>query len=119
MGLDPFLGFYHRPRHGRAALALDLMEEFRPLIADSVVLQCVNNGEIAPRDFIRRGSAVSLTDEARKKFFQAYERRMSHLVRHPLFGYRVSYRRLLEVQARLFARHLTGELPTYDGFRTR
>lgn len=119
VGLDPFLGFYHRPRHGRAALALDLMEEFRPLIADSVVLQCVNNGEIAPRDFIRRGSAVSLTDEARKKFFQAYERRMSHLVRHPLFGYRVSYRRLLEVQARLFARHLTGELPTYDGFRTR
>jgi len=119
VGLDPFLGFYHQPRHGRAALALDLMEEFRPLIADSVVLQLVNNGEVRKRDFIRRGSAVSLTDRGRKSFFLAYERRMAHEVRHPIFGYKVSYRRLLEVQARLLARHLAGELPSYDGFRTR
>jgi len=119
VGLDPFQGFYHQPRYGRAALALDLMEEFRPLVADSVVIQLVNNGEIQPRDFIRRGPGVALTDEGRRKFFLAYERRMSHEVTHPLFGYQVSYRRLLEVQSRLFGRHLAGELPRYDGFRTR
>lgn len=119
VGLDPFLGLYHRPRFGRPALALDLMEEFRSLVADSVVLQVINNGEIQPRDFLRRGNAVSLTNDGRRSFFLAYERRMQHLVRHPLFGYRLSYRRLLEVQARLFARFLAGELPAYDGFRTR
>jgi len=119
VGLDPFLGFFHRPRFGRPALALDLMEEFRPLVADSVVLQVINNGEVRPNDFVRRGSAVALTDEGRRRFFLAYERRMAHLVRHPVFGYRVSYRRLLEVQARLLGRHLAGELPSYDGFRTR
>ena len=119
VGLDPFLGFYHRPRFGRPALALDLMEEFRPLIADSVVLQVINNGEVQNGDFVKRGDAVALTQDGRRKFFLAYERRMSHLVTHPIFGYRLSYRRLLEVQARLLARYLTGELQTYDGFRTR
>jgi CRISPR-associated protein Cas1 len=119
VGLDPFLGFYHRPRFGRAALALDMMEEFRPLVADSVALQVINNGEVRPSDFLRRGPAVALTDDGRRKFFLAYERRMAHLVRHPRFGYQVSYRRLMEVQARLFARHLSGELPEYEGFRTR
>jgi CRISPR-associated protein Cas1 len=119
VGLDPYLGFLHRPRFGRAALALDLMEEFRPLIADSVVLQLINNGEVDPDSFVRRGGAVALTDAGRKKFFLAYERRMNHLIRHPVFGYRISYRRILEVQARLLARHLSGELPNYPGFRTR
>jgi CRISPR-associated protein Cas1 len=119
VGLDPALGFYHQPRAGRPALALDLMEEFRPLIADSVVIQVLNNGEVQAKDFLRRGEAVALTDAGRKSFFLAYERRMAHEVRHPLFGYEVGYRRLLEVQARLFARHLAGELPAYDGFRTR
>jgi CRISPR-associated protein Cas1 len=119
VGLDPFEGFYHRPRFGRAALALDLMEEFRPLIADSVVVQLINNGEVKRGDFVERAGAVSLTPNGRKKFFLAYERRMNHIVTHPLFGYRISYRRLLEVQARLFGRYLTGEVPTYDGFRTR
>jgi CRISP-associated protein Cas1 len=119
VGFDPYLGLFHRPRFGRPSLALDMMEEFRPLIADSVVLQLVNNGELRPSSFISRGGAVSLTSDGRKRFFAAYERRMAHLVRHPLFGYRVSYRRLLEVQARLLARHLSGELKSYDGFLTR
>ncbi len=119
VGLDPALGFFHEPRAGRPALALDLMEEFRPLIGDSVVIQVINNGEVRPKDFLRRGEAVALTDGGRKSFFLAYERRMAQEVRHPIFGYQVSYRRLLEVQARLLARHLAGELPSYDGFRTR
>lgn len=119
VGLDPHHGFFHRCRFGRPALALDLMEEFRPLIADSVVLQLVNNGEIRPSDFIERGDAVALKTDGRKRFFLAYERRMNQLITHPVFGYTISYRRVLEVQARLLSRHLVGELPEYPGFTTR
>ncbi len=119
VGLDPFLGFYHQPRYGRPALALDLMEEFRAIIVDSVALTAINTGAVTPRDFIRRGPAVALRPESRRRFIQAYERRMDSLVTHPLFGYRISYRRVLEVQARLLSRVLLGELPTYVPFTTR
>jgi len=119
VGLDPFLGFLHRPRYGRPALALDLMEEFRPLVVDSTVLTAINTGVIRTTDFIRRGPAVSLTPGGRKKFLQAYERRMDSLVTHPIFGYSLSYRRLLEVQARLLSRYLQGEIPNYMPFTTR
>lgn len=119
VGLDPYLGFFHRPRFGRPALALDLMEEFRPLIADSVVLQLLNNGEVRPGHFVQRGQATALTSDGRRKFFQAYERRMQQLVTHPLFRYRISYRRLLEVQARLLSRKLSGEHEEYLGLRVR
>lgn len=118
-GLDPFLGFYHQPRHGRPALSLDLMEEFRPLIADSVVLTAINTGVVAPTDFVRSGLGVALKAEGRRRFLNAYERRMDEQISHPLFGYRISYRRVLEVQCRLLARHLMGELPEYPEFRTR
>jgi CRISPR-associated protein Cas1 len=113
------LGFYHRPRYGRPALALDMMEEFRPLIADSVVLTAVNTGVVRASDFIKRGGAVSMTEAGRTRLLRAYERRMDELVTHPLFGYRISYRRVLEVQARLLGRYLTGEIPEYPGFTTR
>ena len=119
VGFDPLLGFYHRPRYARPALALDLMEEFRPLVVDSAVLQAVNTGVVGPEDFVRRGGAVALQGPARGRFIKAYERRMDQLVSHPLFGYRVSYRRILEVQARLLARHLSGELSEYPQFCTR
>jgi len=119
VGFDPFLGFYHQPRFGRAALALDLMEPFRPLIADSAVLTAINTRMITPRDFIRTGPAVALKPEGRKAFFRAYEQRMDTLVTHPLFGYRVNYRRVLEIQARLLARVLTGEIGAYPVFTTR
>jgi len=119
VGFDPFLGFYHQPRYGRPALALDLMEEFRPIIADSVVLAVVNNAILTPADFLRRGPAVALKPTARKKLIQAYERRLDSLVTHTLFGYRISYRRVLEVQFRLLARLLAGEIPAYPAFRTR
>ncbi|MCW8137608.1 MAG: CRISPR-associated endonuclease Cas1 [Planctomycetota bacterium] len=119
VGFDPFLGFFHRPRFGRPALALDLMEEFRPIVGDSIVLAIVNNGTVGERDFVRRGVGVALTDAARRRVISAYERRLDELVTHPVFGYRISYRRVFEVQARLLARHLAGEIPTYPEFRTR
>ncbi|WP_437600220.1 CRISPR-associated endonuclease Cas1 [Sorangium sp. So ce590] len=119
VGLDPLLGFYHQPRFGRPALALDLMEEFRPIVADSVVVAVINNGVVAPDDFQRFGGAVALRPAGRKKFLLAYERRMDQLVTHPVFGYRISYRRVLEVQARLLARVLLGEVGAYPSFRTR
>ena len=119
VGFDPYMGFYHQLRHGRPALALDLMEPFRPLIAESAVLSAINTRMVTERDFVRAGGAVALTPGGRKGFFRAYELRMDSLVTHPLFGYRVSYRRLLEIQARLLARVIEGEIPAYPVFVTR
>jgi CRISP-associated protein Cas1 len=119
IGFDPFIGFYHQPRFGRPALALDLMEGFRPLVADSAVLSAVNTHMVSATDFIRVGDAVALTPAGRKGFIRAYEQRIDTLVTHPLFGYRVSYRRVMEIQARLLARLVTGELARYPGFETR
>ncbi len=109
VGFDPYLGFYHQPKYGRPALALDVMEEFRPLVADSVVISLINNGEIRPSDFIARAGSVALTDSGRRRVLEAYERRLDGLVTHPLFGSQLSYRRVLEVQVRLLARFLLGE----------
>src|SRR5216117_1441561 len=98
VGFDPYVGFYHQPRYGRPALALDLMEPFRPLIVDSAVLTAINTGMVTVRDFVRVGPSVALTPGGRKGFFRAYELKMDTLVSHPLFDYRVTYRRLLEIQ---------------------
>ncbi len=119
VGFDPYLGFYHRPRFGRPALALDLAEEFRPLIADSVVIQLINNGEIKPQDFIVRAGGVALTASGRKAVLGAYERRMATQLTHPMFGYKASYRRTIEIQARLLGAHLMGEVPEYSPVTTR
>lgn len=119
VGLDPYLGFYHLPRPGRPALALDLMEPFRPLIADSAVITAINNRMIYPEHFIPAGQGVTMTAAGRKAFFRAYELRMDQLITHPLFEYRVSYRRLLEIQTRLMARVISGELQSYPTFVTR
>ena len=119
VGFDPYQGFYHQPRYGRPALALDLMEEFRPLVADSVVIGLINNGEVRPSDFIARAGAVALTESGRRRVIEAFERRLDTLVTHPRFGYQISYRRVFEVQARLLARHLSGEIADYPAFCTR
>lgn len=119
VGFDPFRGYYHQPRYGRPALALDLMEPFRPLLADSVVINAINNGEVQASDFIRGGGSVNLTANGRKAFIAGFERRLSQEIVHPLFGYRIEYRQLLELQARLFGRYLSGELPTFTNFTTR
>ncbi len=119
VGFDPFMGFYHQPRFGRPALALDLMEPFRPLIVDSAVLTAINTRMVTTQDFVQAGPGVALTPAGRKGFFRAYELKMDTLVTHPVFEYRASYRRLLEIQARLLARKLEGEIGEYPVFVTR
>jgi CRISPR-associated protein Cas1 len=119
VGFDPYIGLFHRPRFGRPALALDLAEEFRPLLADSVAITIINNREIAAADFLARAGAVTLTADGRKTVIRAWERRLSTQMRHPLFGYTVSYRRGIELQARILAAFLTGELPRYEPLVTR
>lgn len=119
VGFDPYRGFYHQPRYGRPALALDMMEPFRPLIADSSVITAINNGEVRPSDFISAAGSVALTNDGRKRFIAVFERRLSQEITHPLFGYKVSYRRILEIQARLLGRYLLGDLQDFPGFTTR
>jgi CRISP-associated protein Cas1 len=119
VGLDPYLGFLHQPRYGRPALALDLMEEFRPIICDSIAITVLNTGVLGPSDFLRRSVGISLRPAGRSRVLEAYERRLDDLVAHPIFGYRVVYRRILEVQARLLARVVSGEIAEYPGFVTR
>ena len=118
-GLDPMLGFLHVPRYGRPSLALDLCEEFRPLLADSVVLTLVNTGEIKPEHFVKRALGVAMTPTGRKVLLKGWERRIEADVTHPVFGYVVSYRRALMIQARLLGRYLLGEIPEYPAFKTR
>lgn len=119
VGLDPYRGLFHASRYGKPSLALDIMEPFRPIIADSVVLLGVNTGEISADDFVSASTGTSLTNSGRRKFVSAFERRMSRETTHPLFGYRLSMRRLLLVQARLLCRHLLDELPKYPQFIPR
>lgn len=118
-GLDPWWGLYHRPRHGRPALALDLMEEFRPLLADSAVLTAINTGMVAAKDFITSASGCAMLPDGRKGLLRAFESRMDSLVTHPLFGYRCSWRSIVRVQVRLFSRWLRGDISDYTGLVTR
>ena len=119
VGLDPYMGLYHQPRPGRPALALDLMEPFRAILADSCVIQVVNNGEVKPSDFKSNGPSCSLMPRGRKALIAAFERRLDLVTTHPVFGYRVSMRRMLEVQARLLARHFQGEITKYPHYLPR
>lgn len=119
VGLDPFWGFYHQPRHGRPALALDLMEEFRPLIADSAVVNAINTGMVAPGMFVSGAGACQMAPEGRKALIKALELRLDQLATHPIFDYRCSWRSLIRLQAQLLARWLRGDIPAYQGITTR
>jgi CRISPR-associated protein Cas1 len=118
-GLDPWWGLYHRPRHGRPALALDLMEEFRPLVVDSAVITAVNTGMVTARAFTGSRAACVLTATGRKAFIRAYEARLDQMVTHPIFDYRCSWRSIIRLQGRLLGRWLAGDLPEYTGMTTR
>jgi CRISPR-associated protein Cas1 len=119
VGLDPFVGFFHQPRYGRPALALDLMEEFRALTADSVAVSLLNRNELGTSDFIRSANGTFLSESGRKTFWQAWFRRLDTEVSHPEFGYKMSYRRMFEVQARQVWRFLRGDVAEYHAFTTR
>lgn len=118
-GLDPWWGLYHQPRHGRPALALDLMEEFRPLVVDSAVITAVNTGMVSSASFERTAAGCVMAPAGRKDFIRAYEARLDQLVTHPMFGYRCSWRSVIRVQARLVSRWLRGDIPAYQPIRTR
>mgnify|MGYP002780684880 CR=1 FL=1 len=119
VGFDPYKGFFHSGKHGKPSLALDLMEEFRPVIADSVVLTLVNNEMVSKADFVTWRGACQLTEAGRRAFFAAYEQRKATVITHPVYGYRMSYSRMLEVQARMLASFVRGGTPSYTGFTVR
>lgn len=110
-GLDPYIGFLHEVSRGQPALVLDLMEEFRGLIADNVVLGVLNTRVLKPKDFTESLGAYRLSDGGRRSFLEAFERKMSDEFKHPVFEYRCTYRRSIELQARLLARHLQEGVP--------
>jgi CRISP-associated protein Cas1 len=113
VGFDHFVGYLHSSFYGRPALALDLVEEFRPIIVDSVVLTMLNKRMLTLNDFVVEVGAYRLKDERRKSFFTQFEERLNEELVHPLFGYKVTYRRCLELQTRLLAKALTGEIDEY------
>jgi CRISPR-associated protein Cas1 len=119
VGFDRYHGFFHAGRHGKPSLALDLMEEFRAIIADSVVLTLINNETLSAKDFLIWRESCQLTEDGRKRFFETYEQRKSTVVTHPVFGYKMSYARMLEVQARMLAAYVRGDIPEYTGFTVR
>ncbi len=119
VGLDPGLGVLHQPGFGKPALALDLIEAFRPIIVDSVIITMVNTGQITPHDLDEEVGAYRLKDDARRAFLEKLEARLSERVQHPVFGYQTSYRRCIELQARLFAKYAQGEIAQFVPFTVR
>lgn len=117
VGLDSYVGFLHRDRPGRESLALDLMEELRPCMADRFVLTLVNNRMIRPEDFQMQDSgAVLLTDDGRKKFLKAWQERKRDTLTHPYLNEKMSWGMIPYVQALLLARYLRGDLDAYPPF---
>lgn len=113
-GLDPAVGFFHRDRPGRQGLALDLMEEFRPTLADRTVLALVNRRQVTAGHFDwQEGGSVHLTADGRKTLIEGYHARCGEEAMHPLLGVRARLSEFVFIQARLLARHIRGELPAY------
>ena len=119
VGLDPYIGFFHQLKYGKPCLALDLMEEFRPILADSVVITLINNRRIKPTDFTQSHGGWYLKDNSRKVFYAAYETRKNETITHPVFKYKLTFRRAMELQVRLLAKYLTGEIETYTPLTIR
>ena len=118
-GLDPHAGFLHSSKRNKPALGVDLMEEFRAPIADSVVQTVINNGEISAAGFTDVLGSVRMTDKTRKSVIKAYERRMATEITHPIFKYKASWRRIIEIQARMILGYLDGTQAEYRGIRIR
>jgi len=120
VGFDPYLGYLHMDHYGRPALALDLMEEFRPVLVDSLVLAMINRRMVEPEDFTSElGGVKRMRPHALRKFLQTWEQKRRTFVRHPLFDREVPYWRVVELQARVLGKVLMGELEEYVPFLTR
>jgi CRISPR-associated protein Cas1 len=119
VGLDPYVGYLHSAQYSKPALALDLMEEFRGPVVDSVVLTLVNNRALQAGDFIEEMGGYRLKDEPRRTFLLKFEERLNSEIEHPVFNYKASYRRCIELQARLLAKVLSGEIGEYPPFKIR
>jgi CRISPR-associated protein Cas1 len=119
VGLDPYVGFLHSSQFGKPALPLDVMEPFRPLIVDSVVLTLLNNGMLSWDDFQEELGAWRLTDKGRRTFLTKFEGRLDTEIRHPVFDYKATYRRCLELEVRLVAKWLMGEICEFKPFVVR
>jgi CRISPR-associated protein Cas1 len=115
VGFDPYLGYLHVERYGRPSLALDLMEEFRPLVVDAVVLAALNKRSLVPGDFTTEplSNAVSLTKEGLRTFLRFYELKKQSKFKHPVLQKQCTYREAFEIQARLLAKYLMGEIEKY------
>src|SRR6266481_110632 len=114
VGLDPFVGFLHVDRPNRPSLALDLMEEFRPWLADRLAITLINRQQVAPEHFTEReGGVVEFTDTGRKLVIKAYRERKQDTLTHPLLDQNLRLAQMPFVQARILARHLRGDLPNY------
>lgn len=109
----------HQLKYGKPCLALDLMEEFRPIIADSVVITLINNRRIKLEDFTQSHGGWYLKEHRRKVFYAAYETRKNETITHPLFKYKLTFRRAIELQVRLLAKYLTGEIDKYTPLTIR
>ncbi|GIE91889.1 CRISPR-associated endonuclease Cas4/Cas1 [Actinoplanes regularis] len=118
-GLDPNAGFLHSSGRNKPALALDLVEEFRAPVADSVVINAFNNGELRTRDFSTALGTTRLGERGRRALIAGYERRVTGKFRHPIFGYDVTWRRAMEIQARLVLGVIDGTQPRYQGIKIR
>ncbi len=117
VGLDPAVGYLHRDRPGRPGLALDLMEELRPVLADRLVLTLINRQQVRPEAFrTTESGGVVMDDETRKRVLVAWQERKREEVTHPFIGEKVAVGLLAHVQAMLLARHLRGELDAYPPY---
>jgi CRISP-associated protein Cas1 len=117
VGLDPQVGFLHRDRPGRASLALDLMEELRPILADRLALSLINRQQVSPAGFVQKeNGAVEMRDATRKAVLVAYQERKQQELGHPFLGEKVTLGLVCHLQARLLARHLRGDLDAYPAF---
>ncbi len=119
VGLDPYCGYFHQPKHGHAALASDLMEEFRPIIVNGYVLSLINNNRIRPEDFNQTNKGIRFTKEALNRFLTGYYGRMQQTFQHPARNEKTTYLRCIELQVRYLARVIIGEEPTYKPFLIR
>ncbi|MBW4651203.1 MAG: type I-D CRISPR-associated endonuclease Cas1d [Kastovskya adunca ATA6-11-RM4] len=115
VGFDPYLGYLHTERYGRPSLALDLMEEFRPLVVDAVVLAALNKRSLTPNDFTCEplSQAVSLTKDGLHTFLRLYEQKKQSKFKHPVLGQQRTYQEAFETQARLLAKFLLGQTEQY------